>query len=52
MGCLVARRAALDGGGGHLHEAHRLAEEGVRFTLEREDLVIEHYVPAGVALAA
>jgi predicted RNase H-like HicB family nuclease len=33
-------------------EAHRLAEEGVRFALEREDLTVEHYVPAGVALAA
>jgi predicted RNase H-like HicB family nuclease len=35
-------------------EAHRLAEEGVRFALEREreDLAIEHYVQAGVALAA
>jgi predicted RNase H-like HicB family nuclease len=33
-------------------EAHRLAEEGVRFALERDDLTIEHYVPAGVATAA
>jgi hypothetical protein len=33
-------------------EAHQLAEEGVRFTLERDDLTIEHYVPAGVAGAA
>lgn len=33
-------------------EAHRLAEEGVRFALEREDLTVEHYVPAGVAHAA
>jgi predicted RNase H-like HicB family nuclease len=33
-------------------EAHQLAEEGVRFTLERDDLTIEHYVPAGVAVAA
>jgi hypothetical protein len=28
-------------------EAHQLAEEGVRFTLERDDLTIERYVPAG-----
>ncbi|HEY1688630.1 MAG TPA: hypothetical protein VGF95_07170 [Solirubrobacteraceae bacterium] len=33
-------------------EAHRLAEEGVRFALEREDLTVEHYVPAGVAVPA
>jgi hypothetical protein len=33
-------------------EAHRLAEDGVRFALERDDLTIEHYVPAGVAVAA
>lgn len=33
-------------------EAHRLAEGGVRFALEREDLTVEHYVPAGIALAA
>lgn len=30
----------------------RLSEEGVRFALERDDLTIEHYVPAGVAVAA
>lgn len=29
-----------------------LAEEGVRFALERDDLTVEHYVPAGVAIAA
>ncbi len=33
-------------------EAHRLAEEGVRFALDRDDLTIEHYVPAGIAVAA
>ena len=33
-------------------EAHRLAEDGVRFALERDDLTLEHYVPAGVAVAA
>jgi hypothetical protein len=33
-------------------EAHQLAEDGVRFALEREDLTVEHYVPAGVAVAA
>ncbi|MGO9319749.1 MAG: hypothetical protein ACLQBY_02940 [Solirubrobacteraceae bacterium] len=33
-------------------DAHRLAEDGVRFALERDDLTIEHYVPAGVAVAA
>jgi hypothetical protein len=34
------------------HEAHQLAEEGVRLALERDDLAVEHYVPAGVAVAA
>jgi predicted RNase H-like HicB family nuclease len=33
-------------------DAHRLAEDGVRFALERDDLIVEHYVPAGVAVAA
>lgn len=33
-------------------EAHRLAEEGARFALDRADLTIEHYVPAGIAVAA
>jgi hypothetical protein len=33
-------------------EVHRLAEDGVRFALEHDDLTIEHYVPAGVAVAA
>jgi predicted RNase H-like HicB family nuclease len=33
-------------------DAHRLAEEGARFALDRDDLTIEHYVPAGVAVAA
>jgi predicted RNase H-like HicB family nuclease len=27
-------------------EAHRLAEDGVRFALDREDLEIKHFVPA------
>ncbi len=27
-------------------EAHRLAEDGVRFTLDRHDLEIRHFVPA------
>jgi hypothetical protein len=33
-------------------EAHRLAEEGVRFALDREDVTVEHYVPAGTAVTA
>jgi predicted RNase H-like HicB family nuclease len=33
-------------------EAHQLAEDGVRFALERDDLTVEHYVPAGNAAAA
>ena len=28
-------------------EAHQLAEEGVRFDLERDDVTVEHFVPAG-----
>lgn len=27
-------------------EARQLAEEGVRFELEREDVTVEHFVPA------
>ncbi|MGH8956885.1 MAG: hypothetical protein ACRDVF_17935 [Microbacterium sp.] len=27
-------------------EAHRLAEDGVRFALDREDVEIKHFVPA------
>jgi predicted RNA binding protein YcfA (HicA-like mRNA interferase family) len=30
-------------------EAHQLAEDGVRFALERDDLTVEHYVPVAVA---
>jgi hypothetical protein len=37
---------------GSYPEAHSLVEDGVRFALERDDLTIEHYVPAGVAVAA
>ncbi|HEY7952952.1 MAG TPA: hypothetical protein VID70_08170 [Solirubrobacteraceae bacterium] len=33
-------------------EARRLAEAGVRFALERDDLAIENYVPAKTAVAA
>ena len=27
-------------------DAHRLAEEGIRFALERDDVAVEHFVPA------
>jgi hypothetical protein len=37
---------------GNYSETHRLAEDGVRFALERDDLTVEHYVRAGVAVAA
>jgi len=33
-------------------EAQRLAEEGVRFALDRDDLTIENYVPAKTVVAA
>ena len=33
-------------------EVVKLAEEGVRFALEREDVELEHFVPAGEPLAA
>jgi predicted RNase H-like HicB family nuclease len=33
-------------------EAQRLALEGVHFALDRDDLTVEHYVPAGVPVAA
>lgn len=29
-------------------EARKLSEEGVRFALDREDVALEHYVPAPV----
>jgi predicted RNase H-like HicB family nuclease len=32
--------------GDSLDEVRQLAEEGVRFALEREDVVVEHFVPA------
>lgn len=34
--------------GGTFEETRRLAEEGVRFALERDDVRVEHYVPAPV----
>jgi predicted RNase H-like HicB family nuclease len=33
-------------------EVHRLAEEGVRFALECDEMTIEHYVREGAAVAA
>jgi predicted RNase H-like HicB family nuclease len=30
-------------------EAHRLAEEGVRFALDRDDFGVKHFVPAPAA---
>ena len=33
--------------GASYEEAHRLAEEGVRFALDRADVEIRHFVPAG-----
>jgi predicted RNase H-like HicB family nuclease len=33
-------------------KTRRLAEDGVRFALERDDLTVEHYVPADTAVAA
>ncbi len=33
-------------------EVAKLAEEGVRFALEREDVELEHYVPVGEQVAA
>ncbi|HEX3693166.1 MAG TPA: hypothetical protein VHU13_07470 [Solirubrobacteraceae bacterium] len=33
-------------------EANQLGEDGVRVALERDDLTVEHYVPAGVAITA
>jgi predicted RNase H-like HicB family nuclease len=32
--------------GGSYEEVHLLAEEGVRFALERDDLEVEHFIPA------
>ncbi len=33
-------------------ESHYLAEEGIRFALERDEVTIEHFAPAGTATAA
>jgi predicted RNase H-like HicB family nuclease len=33
-------------------EVAELAEEGISFALEREDVELEHYVPVGEPLAA
>jgi predicted RNase H-like HicB family nuclease len=33
-------------------DVKRLAEEGVRFALERDDVQVEHYVPAGERVPA
>jgi predicted RNase H-like HicB family nuclease len=30
-------------------DAHRLAEEGVRFALDRDDVDVKHFVPAPAA---
>jgi predicted RNase H-like HicB family nuclease len=38
--------------GGSFEEVAKLAEEGVRFALERNDVELEHYVPVGESLAA
>ncbi|HMJ01877.1 MAG TPA: hypothetical protein VK506_02985 [Conexibacter sp.] len=33
---------------GTLEEAHQLAEDGIRFVLERDDVDVVHLVPASV----
>lgn len=33
-------------------EVRRLAEEGVRFALDRDDVTVEHFVPEGAPQAA
>jgi predicted RNase H-like HicB family nuclease len=33
-------------------EVAKLAEEGVRFALERDDVILEHFVPAGESVVA
>jgi len=32
--------------GDSLEEVRKLAEEGIRFALERDDVAVEHFVPA------
>jgi len=32
--------------GATYEEVHQLSEEGVRFALEREDVVVKHFLPA------
>jgi hypothetical protein len=36
----------------YLSGGHQLAEDGIRFALERADVTIEHFVPAGATAAA
>ncbi len=35
--------------GENYEEAHQLAEEGVRFALDRDDVELKHFVPAPAA---
>lgn len=38
--------------GGSYSEVVKLAEEGIPFALDREDVELEHFVPAGERVAA
>jgi hypothetical protein len=38
----------LDRGSRHLRGGHRLAVDGVRLALERDDVEVKHFIPAPV----
>jgi predicted RNase H-like HicB family nuclease len=42
----------LVGGGDSYAEARQMAEEAVRFFLETDDVIVEHYVPEAARLVA
>lgn len=49
LGGNVTRDPQLDGRGDSYEEARRLAEEGARFALDRDDVELKHFVPAPAA---
>lgn len=44
--------AGWSAAGESYEEVHQLAEEGVRFALERDDVQLQHFIPADSRLSA
>lgn len=40
----------MTGGGASYAESRKMGEEAVRFALERDDVIVEHYVPEAARL--